>query len=62
MNYEYYDNKDSLINEINSNNKFIQCVVGNNSQNRFIKFGEAHKPNLWSYADNIDTIEFLLSL
>jgi len=62
VNYEYYDTKDSLINEINSNNKIIQCVVGNNNQNRFIKFGEAHKPNLWNYADNIDTIEFLLSL
>jgi len=40
----------------------IQCVVGNNSQNNFIKFGDAQKPSLWNYADNIDTIKFLLSL
>tara|TARA_B100000963_G_scaffold284259_1_gene253048 strand:+ start:300 stop:1313 length:1014 start_codon:yes stop_codon:yes gene_type:complete len=62
VNYEYYDNKDSLINKINSNHNIIQCMVGNISENKFIKFGEAQKPNLWSYADNIDTIEFLLSL
>ena len=62
INYEYYDNKDSLINEINSNLNKIQCVVGKINGKRFVKFGEAQKPKLWNYADNIDTIKFLLSL
>ena len=62
INYEYYDNEESLINEINLNLDMIQCVVGNNSQKNFIKFGDSQKPSLWNYADNIDTIKFLLSL
>lgn len=62
INYEYYFNKDSVINEINSNLKIIQCVVGSIIESKSIKFGETQKPNLWNYADNIDTIEFLLSM
>jgi hypothetical protein len=34
----------------------LQCVVGK----RFTKFGKAQYPQLWDYADGIDTIEFLL--
>ncbi len=36
----------------------IQCIVGKN----FIPFGEAQKPGLFNYADNVDTMEFLLSI
>ena len=62
VNYEYYSNLNFVHNEIRSNYKNIQCFVGNSNQNGFIKFGETQKPNLWNYADNIDTVEFLLSL
>tara|TARA_B100000989_G_scaffold127691_1_gene94840 strand:- start:353 stop:1366 length:1014 start_codon:yes stop_codon:yes gene_type:complete len=62
INYEYYDNIDWLNHEIKSNLKKIQCIVGKMNQSRFIKFGETQKPNLWNYADNIDTIKFLLSM
>ena len=34
----------------------IQCIVGKNH----IPFGKAQSPQLWDYADGIDTIEFLL--
>ena len=27
-----------------------------------IKFGETQNPKLWDYADNVDTIEFLLKI
>ena len=62
VNYEYYSNLNFVHNEIRSNLKNIQCFVGNLNQNGFIKFGEVQKPNLWNYADDIDTVEFLLSL
>ena len=62
MNYEYYNNKNSLIKEIKSNLKAIQCIVGNISKIKLVKFGDSQKPNLWDYADDIDTIQFLLSL
>ena len=62
LNYEYYDNIGWINNEINSNLKNIQCIVGNINRDNFIKFGEAQKPNLFDYADNIDTVKFLLSI
>ena len=45
-----------------SNRKNIQCIVRRTNRDNFIKFGEAQKPNLWTYADNIDTVDFLSSL
>ena len=62
INYEYYDTVDFLNTEIKSNLKKIQCIVGKMNRFSFINFGETQKPDLWCYADNIDTIKFLLSL
>lgn len=36
----------------------IQCIVGND----YIPFGMAQEPELWEYADGIDTIKFLTKL
>ncbi len=62
INYEFYDNKKTLFKEINSNLSRIQCLIGNMDGDSFVKFGQAQKPKLVNYADNIDTIQFLLSL
>ena len=62
INYEYYSNKDWINKEIKSKRKNIQCIVRRTNRDNFIKFGEAQKPNLWTYADNIDTVDFLSSL
>lgn len=62
INYEYYSNLNLVYKQIKSDLNNIQCLVGNFNQTGFIKFGEAQKPNLWNYADNVDTVEFLLSL
>lgn len=62
VNYEYYNNLKLVFNEIKTNIKNIQCIVGNLNQNGLTKFGETQRPNLWTYSDNIDTLEFLLSL
>jgi hypothetical protein len=40
----------------------LQCVVSNNLQPQHIYFGETQHPKLWDYADNIDTVEFLLKV
>jgi len=41
----------------------IQCIVSNSDKIQDkIDFGETQKPKLWDYADNVDTLEFLLSL
>ncbi len=41
----------------------IQCIV---SKSKFIKdaipFGKSQQPELWDYADNVDTMQFLLNL
>ena len=40
----------------------IQCVVSNFDINGQVNFGESQSPNLWDYADDIDTLDFLLNL
>ena len=62
INYEHYSSIDCINKEIESRINSIQCMVGNVNKGNFVKFGEAQKPNLWDYADNIDTVKFLLSL
>ena len=56
--YEFYTDYDVLEESIASISESIQCVVSKAS----IPFGCAQKPNLWDYADGIDTIEFLRNL
>ncbi len=61
--YERYSDKDILAKQLNSNTDRLQCVVGNCDINYdLINFGDAQKPELWDYADNIDTIDFLTKL
>lgn len=43
---------------ITINKNEIQCIVGKNN----IPFGKSQSPELWDYADNEDTIAFLLKL
>ncbi|MDW8274129.1 MAG: acyl-CoA reductase [Chitinophagales bacterium] len=58
--YEFYENRKDLINKLSALKSQIQCVVGNT--NGFIPLGGAQKPSLNDYADEIDTIAFILSL
>jgi Acyl-CoA reductase (LuxC) len=54
--YEFYKSEESLALKINNLNDKIQCVTGRN----YIPFGKSQFPRLWDYADNIDTLDFLL--
>lgn len=60
--FEYYSNFDDLLANLNSESQQIQCIACNENVVDFIKFGETQHPKLWNYADNVDTIEFLLKL
>ena len=59
--YEFYESIDDLQIRLNSESEQIQCIVSNTSIENSIDFGQTQKPNLWDYADNIDTISFLLT-
>ena len=62
--YEYYKEIDDIIDFVNENRKSLQCVVSKGlfSRELHVDFGCSQIPRLWDYADNIDTIEFILSL
>ncbi|HKO78480.1 MAG TPA: acyl-CoA reductase, partial [Flavobacterium sp.] len=57
--YEYYENLDDLQKRLKNESDQIQCIVSNDLVKSSIKFGSTQKPNLWDYADNVDTISFL---
>ena len=56
--YEYYNSREDLNNYINLNRNLFQCIVSNFD----IPFGQSQFPKLTDYADQKDTIEFLLSI
>jgi len=60
--YEYYNSIEDLQNRLQEENEKIQCIVSNNLVLNSIPFGCTQKPNLWDYADNVDTVSFLLTL
>jgi hypothetical protein len=60
--YEYYENLEEVSQRIKTDKDQIQCIVSDNLVENSIAFGQTQKPNLWDYADDLDTIKFLLSL
>ena len=59
--YEFYENLDDLKVKLKADQDKIQCIVSNKLIDNSIDFGQTQKPNLWDYADNVDTIAFLLT-
>ena len=57
--YERYDELNSVLERLEKDQDKIQCVVSKNLTQNSISFGETQKPNLWDYADNVDTLTFL---
>lgn len=60
--YEYYEKTDDLMTKIQAEKDAIQCVVGKWINSEMVGFGETQKPQLWDYADDIDTLAFLQNL
>lgn len=59
--YEFYENIEELQTRLKADSEQIQCIVSNDLIENSIPFGQTQNPQLWDYADNVDTITFLLT-
>jgi len=60
--FEYYNNKNDLDYKITTIKKEIQCIVSQSQIVKGIPFGQTQQPSLNDYADNIDTMKFLMKI
>lgn len=60
--YEYYDDLETLKSKLETEKEQIQCIVSNNLIQNSIPFGATQKPNLWDYADDVNTLDFLIKI
>ena len=59
--YEFYENKKELIKYLKTKSENLQCIVSNSICKNHVNFGDTQNPKLFDYADNIDTLKFLLT-
>ena len=65
VHYEYYKNVEDLSIQISNHKDEIQCIVGNlrlSDISETFDFGDAQTPSVSTYADGVDTMQFLLDL
>ncbi|WNM18112.1 acyl-CoA reductase [Flavobacterium capsici] len=60
--YENYEDLNTLKSRLELEKEQIQCIVSNDLIPNSIAFGQTQKPQLWDYADGVDTLEFLINL
>ena len=60
--YEYYDDLNDLKERLKVDYDKIQCISSELNIENAIKLGQTQAPKLWNYADNVDTLKFLLTL
>lgn len=73
--YERYKDQKELIKKLTERKENIQCIVASTLQVSSLKspvsdsnnlslveFGKSQSPELWDYADGVDTLEFLLGM
>lgn len=56
--YQYYSSQQEVENYISQNKDHIQCIIGKNH----VPFGYSQQPVISDFADNVNTIEFLVNL
>jgi len=63
LHFSYYNNIEELSEELKGVESELQCVVSNVDIEGFetFGFGETQAPELWDYADGVDTMKFLAS-
>ena len=59
--YEFYEDIDELKIRLQAEKEQIQCIVADDNIKDSVPFGQTQNPHLWNYADNTDTISFLLT-
>ncbi len=60
--FEYYDDELALQQRLVHDKESIQCLVGKSDRFSMVPFGETQNPQLWDYADDVDTMLFLQNL
>ena len=60
--FEYYENSKDLNTYISNIKDSLQCVVSNLNIPNSTSFGSSQKPKIDDYADNINTLDFLLKI
>jgi len=61
--YEYYNDLQIALDQLEQQSDKIQCIVSSaplTLKNQVVDFGKSQQPALWDYADNVDTMEFLV--
>ncbi len=58
--FAFYDTEADVKQYLKENEQVIQCGVG--KAEYLVDFGKSQQPELWDYADGIDTLSFLKSL
>jgi len=62
VNYEFYKNLPELRARLDEDKDLIQCIASNAlSGDKIVPIGGTQNPELWDYADGVDTMAFLLS-
>jgi hypothetical protein len=56
--YEFYKNESEIESYINQNKNDLQCIAGIN----YLPFGYSQQPVITDFADNVNTLNFLLTL
>ena len=56
--FQYYKNQADIEKYIQENKNHLQCIVGENHT----PFGYSQRPVISDFADNFNTLEFLLTL
>jgi len=65
MYFEYYDDINMVESKLTGDAEQIQCVVSAtplNIKSQVVDFGQSQEPELWDYADGVDTMAFLTGL
>lgn len=60
--YEFYESIEEVKKQLKQDVDQIQCIVSKDLIEGSIPFGKTQQPELWDYADNVDTLEFLLQI
>lgn len=60
--YETYSDVNSLKLTLEENKDNLQCIVSKGFFKEEIVFGQTQHPQLWDYADDVDTLKFLQQL
>lgn len=63
LHYEYYEDEITLPKILEQHSEQVQCVVAlPGLLEGSLPFGKSQEPELWDYADGVDTLKFLTSL